>query len=196
MIMKLLNIFLFSALLITADKVQAQNNYALSTYIVTIDGTSNLHDWNESVGKVTGKGILNLNAGKAFSIQSFTIIMEVSSINSGEGSTMNNKTYKALKQGQFPEIIFSLSEPIVSIPAGANGYTVITKGTLTIAGVTRSVTLPIKISEDGSRKITIDGLQQVKMTDYGVDPPTALFGVLKTGDIISIDFKTTFLLTS
>ena len=36
------------------------------------------------------------------------------------------------------------------------------------------------------------GAQQVKMTDYGVDPPTALFGVLKTGDAITISFNTTF----
>ena len=33
------------------------------------------------------------------------------------------------------------------------------------------------------------------MTDYGVDPPTAMFGMLKTGDAITINFETTFSIT-
>jgi hypothetical protein len=35
--------------------------------------------------------------------------------------------------------------------------------------------------------------QHVKMTDYDIIPPSALFGLLKTGDVITINFKTTFL---
>jgi len=181
-------------LLFTANNIQAQTNYGMSGYTVTIDGTSNLHNWNETVGKVSGKGMVDFTAGKTFTIKSFNIIMQVSSISSDAGSTMNNKTYKALKQDKFPEIIFSLSQPVIAIPSGATAYTVMAKGMLTIAGVTKPVTIPIKITEDAAKKISIDGAQQVKMTDYGIDPPTALFGVLKTGDGITINFKTTFLL--
>jgi len=189
--MKLRTIILLAAMLMTADHLQAQAKYSLSAYTVTIDGTSNLHSWNESVQTVNGKGMINWNAAKDFTLQSFNIVMEVNSIKSDEGSTMNNKTYKALKSDKFPQIIFLLTTP-VSIPLGANGYSIIAKGNLTIAGVTKAVSMPIKISADGQKKITIAGAQQVKMSDYGIDAPTALFGVLKTGDMITIGFNTTF----
>ena len=194
--MKLSAIFLLGTLLLTVNLLQAQNTYSLSTYAVTIDGTSNLHSWNEKVEQVSGKGLINWNAGKGFTLQSFNIVMEVNSIKSDEGSTMNNKTYKALKSDQYPQISFSLLEPVAAIPLLANGYSTAAKGKITIAGVTKSVNMPIKISEDVNKKISIEGIQVVKMTDYGVDPPTALFGMLKTGDAITISFKTVFLLTN
>jgi hypothetical protein len=37
-----------------------------------------------------------------------------------------------------------------------------------------------------------EGTQAIKMTDYSVNPPTALFGALKTGNDITITFKTDF----
>jgi len=30
------------------------------------------------------------------------------------------------------------------------------------------------------------------MTEFGIEPPTAIFGTLKTGDEISIDFNVVF----
>jgi len=190
--MKLFNTILLGALLIAANNIQAQNNYSLITFGVTIDGTSNLHSWDEKVETVSGKGIINWSSDKSFTLQSFNIVMQVNSIKSDEGSTMNNKTYKALKSDQFPTITFSLTQPVVPITSNADPYSVVAKGNLTIAGVTRPVTIPIEISTDRNKKITIVGAQQVRMTDYGVDPPTALFGVLKTGDDITISFNTTF----
>jgi polyisoprenoid-binding protein YceI len=193
--MKRFNTLILVVLLIMANNTMAQNTYSISTYTVTIDGTSNLHSWNEKVGTVSGKGIINWTGDKSFTLQSFNIAMQVNSIKSDEGSTMNNKTYKALKGDQFPVITFLLAQP-VSVPASGTAYTITVKGNLTIAGVTRLINIPIKISVSGDRKINIEGAQQVKMTDYGVDPPTALFGVLKTGDAITISFNTTFLLAN
>ena len=190
--MKLLNTFLLGALLVTANKIQAQDNYSVSAFTVTIDGTSNLHSWNEKVEKVSGKGVIKPGTGKEFTLRSFNIIMEVNSIKSTEGSTMNNKTYKALKSDKFPEISFLLTDPVLAIPGGSGSYTVTAKGTLTIAGVTKDVSMPIKISEDANKKITVVGTRKVKMSDYGVKPPTAMLGILKTGDVITINFNTTF----
>jgi hypothetical protein len=41
-------------------------------------------------------------------------------------------------------------------------------------------------------KLVFEGSQKIKMTDYGVAPPTALLGVLKTDDDIVLSFKTNF----
>ncbi|HEY2583884.1 MAG TPA: YceI family protein [Mucilaginibacter sp.] len=169
----------------------AQDNYSLSTQVVTINGTSNLHGWHENVEKVTGKIEVKQNADKSLSLQGLSIIVNVNSIKSDE-SGMNSRTYKALKADKFPEITFALIEPLANIPAGAKAHSASAIGHLTIAGVTRSIIIPVKITLDEDKKITVDGVQQVKMTDYGIDPPTALLGMLKTGDVVIIDFKTSF----
>jgi len=132
--MKLSTSLLLGILLILTNNSQAQNNYTLSTYTVTIDGTSNLHNWDEIVGNVSGKGVVKLDPNKNFTLQSFNIVMQVNSIRSKEGSIMNNKTYKALKSDRFPEIVFALTGPVVSIPSGASSNIVNVTGNLTIAG--------------------------------------------------------------
>lgn len=190
--MKPYKLLLIGSLLVASGSLMAQDNYSLSNYNVTINGTSNLHAWNENVQHVSGKGDVIKDDGKSFTLQSFSILMEVKSIKSTEGSIMNNKTYKALKSDKYPEITFSLADPIANVPHGASAYSVNAKGKLTIAGVTRQITMPVKISLDGDKKLIVDGSQEVKMTDYGVQPPTAMFGMLKVGDAITIGFKTTF----
>ncbi len=190
--MKLFNAFLTGILLLTAISTRAQENYSISAYTVTIDGTSNLHSWNEKVEKVSGKGVIKASANKEFTFHSFNIIMEVNSIKSTEGSGMNKKTYKALKSDKYPEISFVLTEPVIAKTDGSGNYSANAKGTLTIAGVTKTITMPIKISEDADKKITVAGVQKVKMSDYNVSAPTAMLGILKTGDAITINFNTTF----
>ena len=182
----------FAFLLFTINILKAQDNYALSTNLVTITGTSTLHNWNEKVESISGKGNVKKNADKSLSLQSFKIIIKVNSIKSNEGSSMNNKTYKTLKADKYPEITFVLTEPVANIPYGANAYVVTTKGLLTIAGVTKPIIMPLKITLNDEKKITVDGAQQIKMTDYGMDPPTLFFGTIKVGDNITVNFKTTF----
>lgn len=179
-------------LFITINNLMAQDNYSLSTQTVTINGTSNLHKWNERVENLSGKGDIKQAFDKSISIQTLNIVVPVNSIKSDE-SGMISKTYKALKGDRFPEITLTLTEPVANIPFGANAYSALAKGRLTIAGVTRSIIIPVKITVDkDDKKIIIDGAQQIKMTDYGIDPPTALLGMLKTGDIVTINFKTGF----
>jgi len=182
---------LLFVLLVAVNHLMAQDNYSLSTEVVTVNGTSNLHAWHQNVGKISGKGEVKQAADKSLSMQTLNIIIQVNSIKADE-SGMNSRTYKALKADKFPEITFSLTEPIANIPSGANAFATTAKGRLTIAGVTKPVTMPVKITIGEDKKITIDGIQPVKMTDHGIDPPTALLGMLKTGDVVTINFKTTF----
>ena len=52
--------------------------------------------------------------------------------------------------------------------------------------------MQVKISMPQKGTIDFSGSQKIKMTDYGVTPPKALFGALVTGDDITISFSTTF----
>ena len=190
--MRLRNILLFFFFLFgVLNESMSQDSYSLSKQQITIDGTSNLHNWHQKVEKISGKALVKQGLDKSLSVQALNIIVEVNSIK-GDGSGMDNKAYKALKADQFPQITFLMTEPLANIPFGIKSFSTIAKGQLTIAGKTRTIVMPIKITTSEDKKILVSGTQQVKMSDYDVDPPTAMFGLLKTGNAVSINFETTF----
>ncbi|MBC7382545.1 MAG: YceI family protein [Bacteroidia bacterium] len=195
---KLLNVILPGVLAIffIGAAITGKNTCTLiKDYVVTIKGTSNLHGWEERVEIVTGDGIVNLNKDGSLDLENINIKMDVHSFKSDMGSVMNNNTYKALKADANPEIIFTLKVPVKSIQPKPNEKTISAKGNLTIAGITRFVDMPVKVFMQDQGKIAFYGFYSLKMTDYGVDPPTALFGTLKTGNEITINFKVNFKIT-
>ncbi len=192
--MKSFIIFLPVAVLLIMAAASGTETYTLSKdYTVTINGTSNLHSWDEKVGTVTGTGAITPNSDGSFDIEAITLKMAVHSIKSDMGPAMNNNTYKALKADANPEITFALSAPLKAIKAGVTANAISAKCNLAIAGVTKQVVMQVKISMPQKGALQFEGAQTIKMTDYGVTPPVALFGALVTGDDIVIHFKTNFL---
>jgi polyisoprenoid-binding protein YceI len=184
------------AILSISATTLVESKYVLSkNYTVTILGTSNLHNWNETVETVSGDGSVTWNEDGSFNLDAINLKMEVHSIKSDMGSIMNNNTYKALKADKNPEIIFTLTTPINSVKAGSETAIISAKGTLTIAGITKPIDMNVKVSIKDHTLLSFEGSQTIKMTDYGISPPTALFGTLKTGDGITISFKTSFTIT-
>ena len=175
---------------------QLKNTFTLSKgYAVTIQGTSNLHNWSETVEDVTGESIISYNKDETFDLENIYLKMSVHSIKSEMGSIMNDNTYKALKADAHPMIIFKLTSPIASIPIKSS-KTILATGDLTIAGITKCITMQVNVSILTKQKMTFIGSQPIKMSDYNVEPPTALLGTLKTGDEITIHFNTTFTLNN
>jgi polyisoprenoid-binding protein YceI len=173
------------------------NKYTLDKdYTVTIHGTSNLHDWDENVGTVTGDAIIDWNADKSFDLNGVHIKMDVHSIKSHEGSGMNNNTYKALKADANPTISFTLNQPLKSIKTNSTKNDVSMEGSLTIAGVTKPIVMKATLVMDSQSRLTIEGSYTIKMADYNVTPPTALFGTIRTGDTITLNFKGSFIISN
>ncbi len=193
--MKLFKSFLLitaTALLTSAGTVV--NIYTLSkSYTVSIHGTSNLHDWDENVVTVTGDGSVDWNGDASFDLNALNIKMDVHSIKSTEGSMMDKNTYKALKADDHPEITFALLTPVKAIPVGS--HTIAAKINLSIAGVTKAIDMSVTAVATAHGNIEFEGTKTIKMTDYGVKPPVALLGTMRTGDDITIHFKTVFAVT-
>jgi polyisoprenoid-binding protein YceI len=170
------------------------DTYILSkAYAVTIDGTSNLRDWQETVGQVTGSVVANVNGDGSVDLQSIRIKMEVLSIKSDMGRVMDNKTYDALKAAAHPDILFTLNVPVklMQVRGGQNAVSI--KGALVLAGISRPVVMQVRTFAVGREKLQFEGSQTIKMTDYGVRPPSALFGTMKAAPAITIHFKTSFI---
>jgi len=182
-----------SALVLMSADTPVKNTYMLAKgYTVSIHGTSNLHDWDENVMTVSGESIITWNSNTCFDLVGMNIKMAVRSIKSTEGSMMNNNTYKALKADDHPEIVFELAAQLPNIPVDTKGKVVEAKVNLSIAGVTKAIDMSVTVTAVAHGNISFEGSKTIKMTDYGVKPPVAMLGTMKTGDAITIHFKTVF----
>lgn len=182
---KRINILIF--LLLSLGYLQAQGSYQLRTAEISISGTSSLHDWTSKTTKLTASGDLTVENGNLVDIPSLKVTIPVTSISSEKGKIMDNKTYKALLSDEYPNITFKLQE-LQSIDTNGNDMKLTAKGLLTIAGKSKTVQLAVKAKADGKGGFQFTGSKAFKMTDFGIDPPTALLGTLKTGDDITVAF--------
>lgn len=166
------------ALLCFAVAPQAQTFNSLQNESeMTISGTSTLHDWTSDVESLKASARL---AGET--IESASFEADVKSIKSGT-SAMDNNTYKAMKADDHPKVSFRASD--ISVKHGETEIT----GKLTIAGHTETVKFPIKIERWSESHLLIEGSYALNMSTYGIDPPRAMMGAIRTGDEVVIAFK-------
>jgi polyisoprenoid-binding protein YceI len=175
-------------LLLSLGYLQAQEMYQLRNAEISISGTSSLHDWTSRTSELTATADLTVENGNLVDIPSLKVTIPVLSIKSEKGKIMDNKTYKALQSDDHPAITFKLQE-LNSMETNSEGFDLTARGQLTIAGQTRTVELVAKATTDGNGGFQFSGSKALKMTDFGIDPPTALLGTLKTGDDITVAFE-------
>jgi polyisoprenoid-binding protein YceI len=68
----------------------------------------------------------------------------------------------------------------------AGGYRGV--GVLRIAGVEREIALDLKTQRHGAA-LSVAGKVQLLMTDFGITPPKAMLGMLKTDPKITVSFE-------
>lgn len=194
-IMKSFLTSLFVLLLAGTGMVMAQSaNYAvLEKSTMQIEGTSTIHDWECEVQDIQSQVTFDASAlqgeNKSTPVEALQLTIPVEKIESGKGG-MNKKIYDALKEKKYPNITFELvSSELSQAEAGDANFQLMTNGKLTIAGKTREVSFPVDavIENDGSYKFT--GNYELNMKDYDVDPPSAIFGTIKSGEKVTISFE-------
>lgn len=163
----------------------------LASAKVSLAGTSNIHEFTASTTEVRvikfaiakgigGPGLLAaiLNPG---AVDAFEIAIRSTSLASPKEGIDKNM-HKALKVEQFKDITFRLLRFEAKPELRAVGM-------LTIAGVEREVAFDIKTSTAGTA-LTVAGEVPLLMTDYGIAPPKALMGMLKTDPKVVVKFET------
>ncbi|MAO07112.1 MAG: hypothetical protein CL596_00190 [Alteromonas sp.] len=175
-----------------SSEIKTLKTYQLNdnTSHFIIKGTSSLHDWEMVSNQFTGKISFQSNT-EALSIDNIKVKVGVTTLESGK-RVMDKKCYDALKSDTHPNILYEFKNIKSLKSSGPQTYTATLEGSLTIAGQTKSVAINVHIKATNN-SITIKGEKPLKMTDFGVEPPTALLGTLKTGDDIIIDFNLNYL---
>ncbi|MEP5255152.1 MAG: YceI family protein [Winogradskyella arenosi] len=183
-------ILLVSVSSLFSVQVATSQNYILnnSSSTLEVQGTSSLHDWTLETEDQSGK--LVLAEGDAFNISTLNLTVVAESLKSGK-SAMDKNTYKALKTDDHKTMLFNLVSVKEIKTVSATSYKVSVSGKMTIAGVTKTISVDLTANLQGSNVI-LEGNKTFKMTDFGIDPPKALLGTIKTGDDITIVFKSTF----
>lgn len=166
-------------------------NLDTSNSYFIIKGTSSLHDWEMTSKSIKGSIAFIKSDETNIQVQAINVSVGVRTFES-DNRIMNKKCYAALKDEDHPYISyrFKALESIKS--AGNDTFNTTLNGTLTIAGVSKTVKIAAKLVVNGN-KVSIIGEKALKMSDFNVEPPTALLGTLKTGNDITIEFNLNYL---
>lgn len=176
-------------LTVTFNLIQAQEFKLLKEESsLKIMGTSSIHDWHEVAEDQSGK--INFNNLETGQIEKININIVAESLKSGKRG-MDKNTYKALKTDKYKTISFQLTEVKNTVSKDNGIFDVNAIGDLTIAGVKKTISLDFTLSVTDS-KIKLTGDKKIKMTEFNIEPPTALFGTITTGDVITVEFSTIF----
>lgn len=92
---------------------------------------------------------------------------------------------KVLDAARFPAITFE-STAVAGTRSGPGAYQLTVRGSLTLHGVTRPVTLPLAV-EVGADGLNATGQMTLRQTDHGIDP-VSIGGVVKVKNELVIEY--------
>jgi hypothetical protein len=157
-----------------------------------VSGTSTLHDWTVKSTKIEGiaefSGELKSVSNKPVTLQSIYLTIPVDSLKSTEGSGMDDTMYDSLHLKKFPAITYKLTKATLTSAPTKDGspYHFDTTGLVTVSGNAHPVSLDLAVLPVAGGKLTITTAVAFKMTDFSVAPPTAMLGMIKSGDAITV----------
>ena len=125
----------------------------------------------------------------SFPAPSFRLRVPIRTLRCGN-SVMERDMNRALKSGQYPTIDFRLVElrSGVQHDIDRNVYRARIAGELVLAGSRREVVLVVTAQRIARDRFRVRAELPLRMTDFGITPPTALFGMVKAGDELVVRF--------
>ena len=159
-----------------------------STSQLWIEGSSNVNQWKCNSDRPFGKGGIRPDVGNRLDEEDVWAWLEVPVSSFDCGNPVMNRDFKnALKAEKHPVIRFELKWAETKKEINENKATINVLGKLNTAGSEKEINFPAKIirTADGFR---ITGEDTLQMPDFGITPPTALWGLIKAHPQISIHF--------
>lgn len=153
---------LICSLLLLSGLVYAEN--------IEIHGTSTLHDW-----KMVSNETTTVFENDGSKITKLNVSVQIKTLKSGD-SGLDEKAYDTLKIDRNNVITFKLLE------ADTTAGTI--KGVFKVLDKERTETLKPEV-------LTLDrvaGSFKVKMTEFGLEVPSVMFGAIKSGDEVTVKY--------
>jgi hypothetical protein len=206
---------LLLALLLVASITEAATVTRLTagtTSAVVLDGSSNVTDWrcrgtsidalmrvattpehlNEVIDRVEdgniGVWMANPASGR-FPVPDLHLRVPVSTFRCGN-RVMESDMRRALKADRNPNVEFTFRELRGGIEhdLDSGAYRAAVTGDLTLAGVTRAIDLTVSAERISRTSFRIRAALPLRMTDFSVTPPSALFGAVRARNELTVRF--------
>ena len=153
---------------------------------VWVEGTSTVHDWSCDADRLTATLDGTASGASLTAISALTVTAPVAGMDCDNG-TMDGKLRAAL--GSSP-IRFTLTNARVGTTTTGQ-FLVEADGQLSIHGTTRTQRVRANGRALSGSRFQFTGEVPVAMSDFGVDPPRAMAGLLHTGDRVTVKFDVT-----
>ena len=155
-----------------------------------IDGTSTVRSFSCKANEVNA--VVEANGPSAIpalltgekGVNAVRVTVPAEQLDCGNG-TMNEHMRKALKVADNKTIEFRLSD--YDVTRSADGISGTIDGTLALGGVTKPITMKAEGKPEGGM-LRITGAYALKMTEYGLKPPTLMFGRIKVGETVTVKY--------
>lgn len=166
--------------------------YQTREALVWVEGTSTLHDWRVESTALDGevlvpRGFFDDDDASGL-VPAGSATLPAHSLKSDK-RRMDSLMHESLATETHPTIEFGLTDATVDGSPSATEATVRATGRLTVAGVTRDVSVSLRVDRSTPDVMVVSGELPLKMTDFGIDPPRAMLGTLKTGDEVTVGFR-------
>lgn len=186
---------------VRAPEVVAQEasvNFVLETGSrLWLTGTTTMGDYECAAAHVDGTGRIRsdslskvVSSGADSKTSTVRVSVNVRSLDCGNGM-MNDDMFTAMKADSSPDIVYTLMSSEVVPDSGKvdSVRAVNTIGQLTIAGITQMVRIRVTIRRLASTRYRILGSTVLSMHDFGITPPSALWGLIRAADKLVVKFN-------
>ena len=159
---------------------------------VSIDGTTNVKDFFCSSNKLFAQQSAELNRedSEKIGFNNAALVFNLSSLDCGNNG-MNKDLMKAMKADSYPVISVKLTDAQIEQGKKLSPYgwtTIKINVSISMAGSTKNVFIIVQGKQAGNNHYRFVGQHSMLMTDFGITPPTALFGMVKVKDAIIVKF--------
>ena len=156
----------------------------------TVTGTSTLTDWTVNVPKIGGQpAVLTGLDDSETVIESFYFFASVNDMEGGRGTAMDDKIKAALNSTEHPLIEYRQTQP-ATVKPNVTGNAVLgisSIGNLIMAGVSKPIELELLGRKEENGNLILQGQKELKFSEFGMEPPSAMFGQIVCGDEIQIN---------
>jgi polyisoprenoid-binding protein YceI len=155
-----------------------------------VGGTSSVRGWEckattftTSITSAPNAAATVLAGEKAVDAVELTIPVEKMECGNGQ---MNGHMRKALKMEEHAQIAFRMTSYELARSEDALVATI--DGTLTLGGTEKPIQLVGLATSTADGALRISGTYSFKMTDFGLKPPTLMFGRIKVHELVKVGF--------
>lgn len=155
-----------------------------------VGGTSSVRGWEcrattftATIESAPNAAATVLAGEKAVGAVDLTVPVEKLECGNGQ---MNGHMRKALRMEEHPQIAFRLAS--YALNQTNDSLAVTMAGTLTLGGTEKPIEMVGLATAAPEGALRVAGTYAFKMTEFGIKPPTMMFGRLKTHDLVKVGF--------